>query len=89
MNAEGFFLRLIDVGYYFLSGHVSQYRFGNIWVKNKKDRLSSYSVTYTADDENDTAFGHFIENHNGGILTYTDYKSKQTFKLDLNTGKKM
>lgn len=87
MTSKGFYLKIIGGGYYFLSEHISDYTFGNIWVQNKKGNLSSYAVSYTTDGINSKAFGRFIESISGSTLTYRDLKTGDTFTLDLKTGK--
>ena len=88
MTSKGFYLKIFGGGYYFLSEHISDYTFGNIWVKNKKGNLSSYAVSYTTDGINSKAFGRFVEGISGSTLTYRDLKSGDSFTLDLKTGKK-
>ena len=87
MTSKGFYLKIIGGGYYFLSEHISDYTFGNIWVQNKKGNLSSYAVSYSTDGINSKAFGRFIESISGSTLTYRDMKTGDTFTLDLKTGK--
>lgn len=87
MTSKGFYLKIIGGGYYFLSEHISDYTFGNIWVQNKKGNLSSYAVSYSTDGINSKAFGRFIESISGSTLTYRDLKTGDTFTLDLKTGK--
>lgn len=88
-TAKGFYLKLINRGYYFLSEHISDFRFGNIWVKNKREKLTGYDVSYTTDDENGKAFGHFTEGVSDRTLTYRDLKTGKSFTIDLNTGEKL
>lgn len=86
MTSKGFFLKLTYGGYYFLSEHISDYKYGNIWVQNKKEKLTSYDVSYSIDNVIGKPFGRFIEGVDDRTLTYQDYKSRRTFTLDLKTG---
>ena len=86
MTSKGFFLKLTYGGYYFLSEHISDFKQGNIWVKNKREKLTDYNVCYSTDNKTDIAFGHFSEGVSGKTLTYRDMKSGRTFTLDLKTG---
>jgi len=88
MTSKGFYLKIIGGGYYFLSEHISDYTFGNIWVQNKKGNLSSYAVSYSTDGINSKAFGRFVEGVSRNTLTYRDLKTGDTFTLDLKTGNK-
>jgi hypothetical protein len=88
MTSKGFFLKIMGGGYFFLSEHISEYTFGNIWVQNKKGSLSSYNVSYTTDGKTPKAFGRFFEGLYERTLTYRDLKSGNSFMLDLKTGKK-
>lgn len=87
MTSKGFFLKLTHGGYYFLSEHINDYKHGSIWVKNKKEKLTSYDVCYSVNNITSTPFGHFDEGVSDGTLTYRDLKSKIVFTLDLKTGK--
>jgi hypothetical protein len=80
---DGFFLRKVGVGYYFLSDHVRRDKTGAIWVHNKKEKAASYDFSYTTDKETRTRVGHFDENYNKKTLTYKDYQSGKTFTIDL------
>lgn len=80
---DGFFLRKVGVGYYFLSDHVRSDKTGAIWVHNKKEKAASYDFSYTTDKETRTKVGHFDENYAKKTLTYTDYQSGKTFSIDL------
>jgi hypothetical protein len=88
MTSKGFYLKIIGGGYYFLSEHISDYTFGDIWVQNKKGNLSSYAVSYTIDGITGKAFGRFREGISERTLTYRDLKTGNTFTLDLKTGKR-
>lgn len=88
-TSKGFYLKLMNGGYYFLSEHISEFRFGSIWVKNKREKLTGYDVSYTTDDVNDRDFGHFTEGVSNRTLTYRDLKTGKSFTIDLNTGKKL
>lgn len=88
-SSDGFFLKLMGGGYYFMSAHISEYKYGKIWVQNKRDKLSSYDVSYSTDSENGIPFGHFIEDRYRKTLTYRDLNSKDGFTVDLHTGKKI
>lgn len=89
MTSKGFYLKIVSGGYFFLSEHISEYTFGKIWVQNKKEKLTSYDVSYTTDDETSIPFGHFIESVSERTLTYRDLKSGRTFTLNLKTGGKI
>ena len=80
---DGFFLRKVGLGYYFLSDHVRSDKTGAIWVHNKKEKAASYDFSYTTDKETRTRVGHFDENYNKKKLTYKDYQSGKTFTIDL------
>ncbi len=80
---NGFFLRKVGVGYYFLSDHVRSDKTGAIWVHNKKEKAASYDFSYTTDKETRTRVGHFDENYNKKTLTYKDYQSGKSFTIDL------
>ena len=80
---DGFFLRKVGVGYYFLSDHVRSDKTGAIWVHNKKEKAASYDFSYTTDKETRTRVGHFDENYIKKALTYKDYQSGKTFTIDL------
>ncbi len=86
MTSKGFFLKIIGGGYFFLSDHISDYKFGSIWVQNKKGSLSSYNVSYTTDGINPRAFGHFTESYSKRTLSYRDLKTGTSFTLSLKTG---
>lgn len=88
-SSDGFFLKMREGGYYFMSAHISEYKYGKIWVHNKRDRLSSYDVSYSTDSENGIVFGHFIEDKHRKTITYRDLKSGDDFTIDLQTGKKI
>lgn len=87
MTNEGFFLKIINGGYYFLSKRVNDYLYGSIWVHNKRERETSYDVSYSTNNVTSTSFGHFNESYNERKLTYRDYQSGKSFTIDLNTGK--
>ena len=89
MTFKGFYLKIIGGGYFFLSDRISDYKFGNIWVQNKKGSLSSYNVSYTTDGVNPRAFGHFTESYAKRTLSYRDLKTGASFTLDLKTGEKI
>lgn len=88
MTSEGFFLSIIDGGYYFLSELISENLSGNIWVQNKRGHRSSYNVSYAIEGDKPIAFGYFVENPSEEILTYRDSKTGEVFTLDLKSGKK-
>ena len=86
MTSKGFFLKLIHGGYYFLSKLITDNKDGNIWIKNKKEKLTSYDVSYSIDNITCSPFGHFMEGVSGRELTYRDFKSGRCFTLDIKTG---
>lgn len=88
-TSKGFYLKIMSGGYYFLSEHISEFKFGSIWVKNKREKLTGYDVSYTTDDVNDRDFGHFTEGVSKRTLTYRDLKTGKSFTIDLNTGEKL
>lgn len=88
MTSKGFFLSILNGGYYFLSDNISDNMSGNIWVQNKRGRLSSYDVSYTTDGVTPMAFGHFTESYSKKTLTYKDLKTGDCFTLNLRTGKR-
>lgn len=88
-TSKGFYLKLMNGGYYFLSEHISEFRFGNIWVKNKREKLTGYDVSYTTDDVIDKDFGHFTEGVSNRTLKYRDLKTGNSFTINLNTGEKL
>lgn len=61
---------------------------GNIWVQNKRGRLSIYDVCYSTDGINPIAFGHLAESSSKKTLTYRDLKTGESFTLNLKTGKR-
>ncbi len=61
---------------------------GNIWVQNKRGRLSIYDVSYSTDGINPIAFGHLAESSSKKTLTYRDLKTGESFTLNLKTGKR-
>ena len=85
-SSKGFFLNLKRGGYYFMSEHISKFKHGSIWVQNKRDKLSSYDVSYSTDNVTSLAFGHFMEERTEGKLTYRDFKSGESFTINLRTG---
>ena len=85
-TSKGFYLKLINGGCYFLSEHISQYKYGVIWVQNRRDRLSGYDVSYAADGQNGKPFGHITEYISRRTLTYRDYKTGNTFTINTETG---
>lgn len=89
LTADGFFLKVINGGYYYLSKRVSASLYGNIWVHNKREKESSYDVSYTTDNVTSKPFGHFNERYTERKLTYKDYQSGASFTIDLKTGKKI
>ena len=69
-----------------MSEHISKFKHGSIWVQNKRDKLSSYDVSYSTDNVTSLAFGHFMEERTEGKLTYRDFKSGESFTINLRTG---
>ncbi len=89
MTSEGFFLKLTDGGYYYLSELISDDLDGHIWIHNKKERETSYDVSYTEDDVTSKHFGHIDEKYGERLLQYRDFKNGKTFTVNLKTGKKV
>lgn len=87
MSSEGFFLKIMYGGYYFLSDLINGNKSGRIWVKNKRGSAISYSVAYTTDNEDYYAFGRFSESVFSKRLSYKDNRSGKSFTLDVKTGK--
>lgn len=87
MTNEGFFLKIINGGYYFLSKRVNDYLYGSIWVHNKREKETSYDVSYSTNNVTSTSFGHFNETYGERKLTYRDYQSGKSFTIDLKTRK--
>lgn len=83
MTQLGFFLKVINDGYYFLSDSISDNMNGSIWIQNKKDKLSSYDFSYSTDNRNGTPVGHIQEFSFLKSLSYTDYKTKKSFTIQL------
>lgn len=83
MTQHGFFLRVFNDGYYFLSDRISDNMNGSIWIQNKKDKLSSYNFSYSTDNRNGTPVGHIQEFSFLKSLSYTDYKTKKSFSIQL------
>jgi superfamily II DNA or RNA helicase len=86
---KGFYLKIIHGDYYFLSEHESDIISGNIWIMNKKERLLSYEIMYSTDGKVGTPFGRFQEDIFNHTITFQDYKTKNSFTIDLETGEKV
>ena len=89
MSSAGFFLKVINGGYFFLSKRINDYPYGSIWVHNRREKESSYDVSYSTDKVTSKSFGHFYEAYSDRKLTYRDYQSGKVFTIDLKTGKKV
>lgn len=87
LSSKGFFLKLIDGGYYYLSNLINGSIWGQVWVLNKRDTLSDYMVAYSTDNKTKKSFGHFCENQLEETLSYTDIKSGNSFVVAIKTGK--
>lgn len=87
LSSKGFFLKLANWGYYYMSDLINGSVSGKIWVKNKRGSATSYSVAYTTDNENYNAFGRFTESVFDKKLSYKDNKSERSFTIDIKTGK--
>ena len=87
MTRSGFYLELVDGGYYFLSSHNCRFANAKIWVQNQKGKSTDYDVSYTTDDRNGIPFGHIKEHFSVKSLTYRDYNTGKSFTLDLRTKK--
>ena len=87
LSSEGFFLKLIDGGYYYMSELINGSVWGQVWVLNKRDTLSDYMVAYSTDNKTKNSFGHFCENPLEETLSYTDLKSGNSFVVAIKTGK--
>ena len=89
MTCEGFFLKLKNGGYYFLSDLVDEQTYGNIWVQNRKGHLSDYYVSYTLDGVTSIKFGHFSESISTKTITYRDLKTEKAFALNFTSGERL
>lgn len=89
LSSEGFFLKLMDGGYYYLSELINGSVSGSIWVMNKKEKLTSYMVAYSIDNITKYSFGHFTERTLEGTLSYKDVRTGKDFTIDLETGNKL
>lgn len=89
MSADGFFLKIINGGYYFLSKRVNDSLYGSIWVHNKREKETSYDVSYSTNNVTSISFGHFNESYSDRKLSYRDNATGKSFTVDLNTGKKV
>lgn len=87
LSSKGFFLKLIDGGYYYMSDIINGSLWGKVWVLNKRDKLSDYMVAYSKDDISKYTFGRFCENPSEETLSYVDIKSGNNFVIDIKTGK--
>jgi hypothetical protein len=87
LSSKGFFLKLIDGGYYYLSNLINGSVWGQVWVLNKRDTLSDYMVAYSTDNKTKKSFGHFYENPLEETLSYTDLQSEKSFVVAIKTGK--
>lgn len=87
LSSKGFFLKLIDGGYYYLSNLINGSVWGQVWVLNKRDTLSDYMVAYSTDNKAKHEFGHFCENPLEETLSYTDLKNGNSFIVAIKTGK--
>lgn len=87
LSSKGFFLKLIDGGYYYLSNLINGSVWGQVWVLNKRDTLSDYMVAYSTDNKTKKSFGHFYENPLEKTLSYTDLQSEKSFVVAIKTGK--
>lgn len=88
LSSEGFFLKLMEGGYYYLSDLIDNNVSGSIWVMNKKEKLTSYMVAYSTDNVTKYSFGHFTELTSEGALSYKDVRTGKGFTIDLKTGNK-
>ena len=87
MTSKGFFLKIIDGGYFFLSELPDENILGSIWVQNKRGKLPDYFVSYSTDGmEEPWKFGYFMEDICQGILSYINLNTGQIFILNLKTG---
>ena len=89
LSSEGFFLKLMEGGYYYMSDLIDGDVSGSIWVMNKKEKLTSYMVAYSTDNVTKYSFGHFTENTIEGTLSYKDVKSGDGFTIDLKSSMKL
>lgn len=87
LSSKGFFLKLVQKGYYYLSDLINGSVSGSIWVKNKRGSAISYNVAYTIDNVNYNAFGYFKESVSDKKLSYKDKKSGRSFTINIKTGK--
>ncbi len=85
MSSKGFFLKIINGGYYFMSELIDDSKSGRIWVKNKRGTAMSYSVAYTTDNEDYYPFGQFTESVLKKKISYKDKKSGKSFTIDITT----
>lgn len=83
LSSEGFFLKLMDGGYYYLSALINGSVSGSIWVMNKKEKLTSYMVAFSTDNVTKYSFGHFTERTTDGTLSYKDVRTGDVFTIDL------
>lgn len=89
MTSKGFFLKILNGGYYFLSDPVTKYTKGSIWIKNQRGTLKTYDASYFSSEFSiNKRFGHFTENKDSNFILYMDYKTSNHFTIDLRSGKK-
>ncbi len=89
MTAKGFFLKILSGSYYFLSENSEGIKNCQIWIKDKRGKSTDYDVSYSVDNLNGKAFGHFYESKSKGELTFRDYKTGKSFTIDLRTRKRI
>lgn len=89
LSTYGFFLKVINGGYFFMSKRVTDYLYGSIWVHNKREKITSYDVSYSVNNVTSKSFGHFTESYPERKLTYMDLQSGKSFVIDLKTGLKI
>ena len=87
MSSKGFFLKIENGGYYYMSALIDDSKTGKIWVKNKRGTATSYSVAYTTDNEDYYPFGQFTESVLKKKISYKDKKTGRNFTIDFTKGK--
>lgn len=83
LTRVGYFLRVEDKGYYYMSEYIYSSFTGEIWVHNRKGRLIEYNVGHSLDKKTDKEFGYFEEDRTAKRITYTDFKTNESFTVQV------
>ena len=88
MTSSGFFLKMLEGSYYYLTKFDNDNKSGNIWIDNQRDNKRKYEVKFSTERYYSSSIGNFTERMTSGELLYQDSKTDNTFIIDLKTGKK-